>query len=245
LHVATVTIAERFRGPPDSGNGGYVAGLLAGYAPQPMVVRLAAPAPLGIPLELIAPDGASLELRAGRTLIAAATAATLELAVPAPPSYAAAQDAAGRYAGSRGHASPGCFVCGPGRAPGDGLRLFAGPLAGSGAALYAAPWEPDPSLAGTRHAVRPEFLAAALDCPGYFAVAPDARLLLLGSLTLRIKGAVQVGEPCVIVAWSLGGEGRKWRAASAVYGADGDCVARGVAVWIEPRRDLAAAANPT
>ena len=26
-----VVVAEQFRGPPDSGNGGYVSGLLAGY----------------------------------------------------------------------------------------------------------------------------------------------------------------------------------------------------------------------
>ena len=37
-------------------------------------------------------------------------------------------------------------MCGPDRAEGDGLRVFPGPVAGRG--LWAAPWTPDPSVAG-------------------------------------------------------------------------------------------------
>ncbi len=235
MTVATVSIARRFRGPPASGNGGYVVGLLARYAPEPVEVRLHVPPPLEVPLEVVAVDGDRLELRDGGTLLASSTPATVDFEVPECPSEQAAVAASAGYAGFGTNPYPDCFVCGPARAPGDGLRIFAGPVVEGGAALYAAPWRPEASLAGTRDSVRPEFMAAALDCPGYFAVATGGRRMLLGSLALRIDRAVAVGEPCVVVAWSLGGAGRKWRAATALYASDGSCVARGLATWIALR----------
>jgi hypothetical protein len=232
LRLATVTIERRFRGPPESGNGGYTVGLLAKFAPEPMAVRLRVPPPLEAPLEVRAAGG-GLELAAGDTIIASATPAAVELELPPPPSRADALAAASRYAGLERHAFPGCFVCGPARAAGDGLRVFAGPIGGG--ELLAAPWQPDPGLAGTRGAVRPEFMAAALDCPGYFAVAAQGQVMLLGSMALEIRRTVAVGEPCVVAAWSLGGGGRKWRAGTAVFGADGECAAFAVSTWVELR----------
>ena len=231
MKVATVSIARRFRGPPESGNGGYVVGLLARHAPEPVDVRLHLPPPLEVPLEVLATDGDRFELRAGASLLASSAPATVDFEVPECPSEQAAAAASARYAGFGVNPYPDCFVCGPVRTAGDGLRIFAGPVAGGGA-LLAAPWRPDASLAGTRDTVRPEFMAAALDCPGYFAVATAGQRMLLGSLALRIDRAVAVGESCVIAAWSLGGAGRKWRAATALYASDGSCVARGLATWI-------------
>ena len=234
MNIAELTIAPRFCGPPDSGNGGYVAGLFANYAAAPVAVRLLRPLPLGVPLGLSRGGEDGLELRQGERLLAEATCTEFELQVPATPSFAAASEAALRYAGRDQHPSPQCFVCGPGRSPGDGLRLATGTLDGDDpSGLFAAPWVPAPSLAGTRGAVRPEFLAAALDCPGYFAVSTDARMRLLGLMTLRIDGTIAVGERAVVVAWSLGGQGRKRRAATAVYAASGACVARAISTWIE------------
>lgn len=235
MKLASVTIDPRYCGPPGSGNGGYVCGLLASFAPDVREVRLAVPPPLGVPLDVLANDDDVLELRHGDALVATARSSVVELDVPPAPSHAAAAQASTRYAGLREHAFPGCFVCGPARAPGDGLRVFAGPdgRLADGRALYASPWRPDASLAGTRGHVRPEFQWAVLDCPGYFAVAAGARKMLLGSLTARVDRPVSVGEDCVVAAWALGSEGRKHRAATALYGADGECVARGLAVWIE------------
>ena len=45
-----VHIAHRFRGPPASGNGGYVVGLLAEWIDGPAEVTLLAPPPLDVPL---------------------------------------------------------------------------------------------------------------------------------------------------------------------------------------------------
>jgi hypothetical protein len=39
-----------------------------------------------------------------------------------------AQEATARYPLYQGHPFPTCFTCGPDRAPGDGLRIFPGPL---------------------------------------------------------------------------------------------------------------------
>jgi hypothetical protein len=44
--MQTITIARRFRGPPNSGNGGYVCGMLARYITGAAEVTLRAPPPL-------------------------------------------------------------------------------------------------------------------------------------------------------------------------------------------------------
>lgn len=234
--LATVTIAARYCGPPGSGNGGYVAGVLAGFLAGPAEVRLSRPPPLDRPLDVCALDDDALELRDGDATVASARWADVEVDVPAPPTSALAAEASAAYAGHRHHIFPNCFVCGTTRASGDGLRIHAGPLQLGTMPAVAAPWRPDASLAGTRGRIRPEFQWAALDCPGYFAVASESRVMLLGSFAVRIDRAVEVDEPCVVVGWRIDGDGRKQRAGTALYGAGGDCAARAIATWIEPRR---------
>lgn len=111
----TVRIARRFCGPPDSGNGGYVAGLVAqelGSTDVSVMLRL--PPPLECDLEL-GSDGAAAWLKDGDTMIASAERCELSIDVPSPPPFAGAEDAEARYAGLRRHNFPGCFVCGPER----------------------------------------------------------------------------------------------------------------------------------
>ena len=104
-----------------------------------------------------------------------------------------------------------------------------------------APWIPHASLADTSGSVAPEFLWAALDCPGAFAVMPPgARLIVLGELCARIDGRVRPGEPCVVAGWAIGREGRKLHAGTAVYSAQGEPVAVARATWIELGEDAAA-----
>jgi hypothetical protein len=233
MNLGTVIVAPRFCGPVGSGNGGYVSGLLGAFSPEALEVRLRLPTPLGVPLAVRAGEDGALELRDGERVIATAAPAALALEVPAAVGTEAAAEAAAIWRGQREHVSPGCFVCGPARS--DGLGLMPGPLQHDGRACVATPWCPDASLAGTRGRVRPEFLWAALDCPGYFAVVPDSRTMLVGSFSCRVDDVVAVGERCVVVGWSLGGKGRSFRAATALYGEDGRCVARAIALWIEPR----------
>lgn len=233
--VTTLRIAPRFRGPPASGNGGYVCGCLARHLPGPLTVRLKLPPPIDRDLRVETSAG-GVTLLDGSVEIANARQSTLNLTAPPAPSYEDAAIAARSYGGFRDHAFPHCFVCGPAREPGDGLRLFPGPAGDGG--LLAAPWIPDASLAAGSTVVSREFLWAALDCPGGHAVMPAAtdRAILLGELCARIDGDVHVGEQCVVAGWPLRIDGRKRYAGSAVYGGDGRPVAIAQATWIEVSR---------
>lgn len=225
----TLVIPHRFRGPPESGNGGWVAGRLAAHLEGPATVRLHAPPPLDAPLQLTG-DGEAIELSDGERLLArACPAKAFDLAVPPAPSFDEALDAQPGYLGFTWNLLGGCFVCGTGREPGDGLRVFAAPL-GDG---VAAAWRPDASLVGPDGRVEPAFLWAALDCPGAFAIPDPPGACLLGEISGEIVGAVDVDEPCVVLGWALGREGRKRFTGTALFGADGALRGHTRAVWIE------------
>jgi hypothetical protein len=92
----------------------------------------------------------------------------------------------------------------------------------------AAPWRVPASLAGDAR-----FAWAALDCPGGWAVQPDASrgISVLGRLTARVREAPAAGDECVVVAWPLGGDGaRRLHAGTALYRGD-DLLASARAVW--------------
>ena len=230
----SLVIARRFRGPPESGNGGYTCGMLAAAAAKPVEVRLMRPPPLDQPLEVRElPDGASLRLMDAEVAVALAMPKTFELAVPPAPPYAAALAAVKHFEGFRHHAYPGCFVCGPERARGDGMRIFASPIPGRD--LCAAAWLPDSSLGGPDGKVLPEFMWSALDCPGFFASGAAAKGVLLGEFAARIDRRVHVSEACVVIGWSLGHDGRKHYTGTAVFDGAGELCGRATATWIEPR----------
>ncbi|KPJ82155.1 MAG: hypothetical protein AMJ58_02425 [Gammaproteobacteria bacterium SG8_30] len=228
-----VVIQARFRGPPESGNGGYVCGILGAAADELVAVRLRRPPPLDVPLTLER-TGEGLVLRQGDDVVATARPDPVDIEVPAPPDHAEAIEASLGYSGFAEHPFPGCFVCGPRRLAGDGLRIFPGPLAGRSSSV-AAPWIPDGTLAGQDRRIRPEFLWAALDCPGYFATPLAGRLALLGELAVRIEDGVEAGEPCVVSGWLRHSDGRKHLVGTALFGRDGRLVARAAATWIELR----------
>jgi hypothetical protein len=223
----TILIEERFHGPPGSGNGGYTCGVLAAFVREPAEVTLRRPPPLERPLRVEHTDDHAF-LRDGDDLVGEAATTTVEpLELPAPPSYEEAEDASRAYPGFRKHAFPTCFVCGPERAEGDGLRIFAGPVAGR-EPLVAAPWKPPAS--------RRELVWAALDCPGAIAVGyPDRGETLLGRLAVQLNAVPEAGEPCVVAAWPLGEDGRKLYAATALFGEGGRSLAWARATWILPR----------
>ncbi len=162
----------------------------------------------------------------------------LALEVPAPPSALEVVEATRRFAGWQQHVFPGCFVCGPRRARRDGLRIFPGEVRRvEGWPIVAAPWVPDASLALPDGSVAPPFIWAALDCPGYFALDPGERVMLLAEQAARIWRPLRVDEPVVVIGWRIGGEGRVHEAGTALFGADGELCAQARALWIEPRRE--------
>jgi hypothetical protein len=225
-----VIIARRFCGPPESGNGGYSAGLLAAALGDAVEVTLRRPPPLERELQLELADERAL-MKDGDLLVAEARRATPNVQAPPSISFENACELSRHYIGHTKHHFPGCFVCGPARAPGDGLRIFPGnerldqPM--------AAPWVPDATLADGTTKLRPELSWAALDCIGYFASgAPDYPVALLGRMTVQLTGEVAVGERCVVLGWSLGREGRKLHAGTALYGANGELRGCARQTWI-------------
>lgn len=235
--IENVSIHHRFRGPPNSGNGGYVCGLVAApFGSSGCETTLKAPPPLDVPLAL-AFDGETAVLRdpSGGLPLATGRRAAVELDVPAAPTLEQARRGARSFAWRKSHPLGGCFVCGTDRDVGDGLRIFAGPFGERGEDLVAADWEPDASLLDEAGAVRPEFVWSALDCPGYFAVREAAGAALLGRLAVEIVAPVKGGRPHVVAGWRLDGEGRKHRAGSAIFTEDGELLARGLATWVSLR----------
>lgn len=227
-----LVISSRFCGPPRSGNGGYVCGRVAAHVPGSASVRLKAPPPLETELRIDASESEA-RLMHGSNIIAEAKAAELALALPTAPSFTEAEEAAKSYLGFTRHAFPRCFVCGPQRADGDGLRIFPGST--TSRSMVAAPWVPDPSLGNDSNMVRSEFLWAALDCTSGFAVlpVPEGKAIVLGELCARIDDSVTPNERCIVVGWSLQVDGRKRIAGSAVFSSSGRPVAVGRATWIE------------
>lgn len=230
-----ITIASRFCGPPISGNGGYSSGRLAAFVEGPAEVTLRAPPPLETNLKVSKENGAA-KLWHGDQLIAEAKPTGFTLDVPAPPSWEEAQIASKGYAGHRQHDYGTCFVCGPQRGLGDGLCIFCGPWKDG---VVAGPWIPDASLDDGKGFAKPEFLWAAIDCPGSWSVigvdsaqgAPPSSVLL-GRLTGRLVRPVRTSEQCIAIGWPLGRDGRKFHVGSAIYTRGGELAAYSRGTWI-------------
>lgn len=240
--VEWITIDERFCGPPRSGNGGYVCGRVAEGIDGPVAVRLKAPPPIGRRLRLErGRDAARLidpETLDAEGVVAEARREAFELAPPPPPSLADARAAEARFLGLVEHNFPTCFVCGPARRAGDGLRIFPGrldPDSPASESILAATWTPDRSLADERGQVRSEFVWAALDCPGAFTRYPLASgvALVLGEMAVERYDRLAPETTCIVTAWSLGDAGRRRSAATALHRSDGSLVAKARAIWIE------------
>jgi hypothetical protein len=226
----TIRIDQRFCGPPDSANGGYVSGRLARYIAGSALVRLEVPPPLDAEMQ-VKEAGSGFELMHGATVVARARPAVMSLDIPAPPTFKEAEAAAKAYRGFRAHPFPTCFVCGPERTAGDGLRIFPGPLRSG---VVASPWIPDASLGDPTGRVRVEFVWSALDCPGAFSFElPDKTPVLLGEFGASLRGPVKVGERYVVLGWELARDGRRHFTGTALFSESGECRATGRATWFE------------
>lgn len=84
--MSAVTIARQFRGPPQSGNGGYVCGILDREIEGPSTVALRAIIPLDTPLALERLDERIVLNGMDGTLIAEARAASSDALPAVPPS---------------------------------------------------------------------------------------------------------------------------------------------------------------
>lgn len=233
-------VPARFNGPPDSANGGYTCGLVAAaLGAGPVEVSLRSPPPLNRELVLDRRRGGGATLRDGETVLADASLAPS--AFDGDPPEAVHPERAGEAAcrgyarWSESHPFPTCFVCGPEREPGDGLRVFPGALDEGGA--FAAHWTPDEGLADEEGLVAAPYVWASLDCPTSAPVANfgEGPPIVLARFTARVEGPVAAGRPHAIVSWPIAVDGRKRTAGSALFDADGRRLARAKALWIELR----------
>jgi hypothetical protein len=215
-----IVIDSRFRGPDDSGNGGYTCGVIAReHGGEELEVTLRLPPPLDEWLRLDA-DGRVWDDHA---LVAEVREGAVELEPPAPVSW---DEAVAAQAPDLDSPFPHCFVCGHARA--DGLHIHAGAVEGRD--VVAAPWQVAPDTVG------PEFVWAALDCPGAYATGVLGRgTIVLGRLTARVERVPEAGERCVVVGWPLESEGRKHGAGTALFTDAGELLGLARALWIAPR----------
>ena len=234
--MSKITIARQFCGPPNSGNGGYVCGVIAKGLEGPAKAVLRAPVPLDVELALGDVEGA-IQLTSAEGLLVG-MAAPGDVAVlpdlPPAPSLEAAREASARYPAHSDRIHPICFTCGTDRGEGDGLRVFPGQVEGAPAGHVACVWTPAAAFADTRGLIPTEIVWAALDCPGFFAwVVKEGRHgALLGTMTGEVIRHPKAGEPTIVMAWPLEREGRKETAGVALFSAEGELMARAHQVWI-------------
>ncbi len=226
-----IIIDHRFCGPPDSGNGGYTCGMLAKYVGNPSEITLVSPPPLERPLA-VSKVGEQWILSDGEVVVARGEAGPVEIEVPEPPTAAQAGSAVARSEIFEKHSFPTCFVCGPQRTERDGLRIFAGQVPGE--SFVCTQWIPDDTLTDNQGMVRDEIIWAALDCPGaWTAFSERTRTIVLGKLAVQIFSRMKAGDPCIVMGWKIGEEGRKLWVGTALFSNTGQLYAQAKATWIE------------
>jgi hypothetical protein len=237
--VETISIPNRFSGPPGVGNGGYSCGRFAALLGGAAEVTLRRPVPLETPLE-VRREGASI--RVLRPVAPAslpepeliAEVAPVNLAdIAAPPTVTLEQAVVGAsHFPLAEHPFPTCFVCGPRREKLDGLSIHA--YSAPGVDEVASPWVPSPELADAAGNMPAEIIWASLDCPtGWAGLAaiPDG-VAVLGRFAVRIDSPVVADRAHIVVARATGREGRKLWASGGLYTADGTLCAASRATWI-------------
>jgi len=247
--MTDLVVPARFCGPPSSGNGGWTSGAMAeavhghpadhATAWPAVTVTLRRPPPLDTPIPLLERDGLTVAAD-GQGTVAEAHTTDAGLHEVEPVDVATARGAEASYAGWVSHPFPTCFTCGPAREPGDGLRIFPGPVGEiEGGLLVAAAWTPAASTSEDYHAYHDDqrrtslpITWAALDCTGGWAGDLAANPSVLGRMTARIDALPVVGEEHVVVGHFRGRDGRKLHTAATLYDADGRIVATAEHTWI-------------
>lgn len=230
-----VTIPAQFNGPPGSGNGGWVSGLVAAAAlehgtPGPVAVRLQVPPPLDVPLSWEHDGDTTRLLTHGGAVVATAAPGSFRhdpLPAPSAEEVSRGHDA---YPGFDQHPFGTCFTCGPDRAEGDGLRIFSGPV-GDGHRT-AAPWHALEAFA-TDGTIGTPITWAALDCPGGWAADFTEQPMVLGTMTAEVFSAPEPGGTYAATGDLIEQSGRKFTTATALYAEDGALVGRAEQVWIQ------------
>lgn len=224
-------IPIQFEGWPGIANGGYLTGLLYRELGGTVEVTLRRPTPVEVPLWLRYEDD-QVELGDSGGVLVSATRADASLEPPAPVDFDRAVAARAHYQGFAGIPFPTCFVCGTERSPAEALRIFAGPVEPG---RVAAPWVPAPAFEADARTAAVEYVVAALDCPGAWAIASVSERLytpmLLGRATIQYVAPVAIGLPHVVVGEFKGEAGKKRFSSTAVFDANGRLCAVAESIW--------------
>ncbi len=238
-----LVVPARFCGPAASGNGGWTSGSLAQVLDpdhaRAVTVALRMPPPLDTAISLEHTETGLTASHDGRP-VASARLADADPVPVAPVDLETARTGEAAYPGLRSHPFPSCVSCGTEREPGDGLRIFPGPVDGApGTGRAAATWTPHPSVVEDFHTydeARPQASLAvtwaALDCAGAWGADGGERLMVLGTMTAVVHHRPVIGEPHVVVGEGRGQEGRKTFSAASVYDARGRLLGTAEHVWI-------------
>jgi hypothetical protein len=225
--MPTIEIDPRFNGFPDIALGGYVGGILArGHTRAEVTLRR--PIRFGRKYQMATQEDGAEALLSENEVLAFVREAEVSLEPPQPVGLEDSKLAASNYVGHQKHLVPQCFVCGPHRPEGDGLRIFPGPVAGRN--VVAAPWTPSRSIADSTGVVGSEFVWSALDCPTIWALVysgrPDSdECAVTARLAVELISPVLAGRPQIVVGWKVNEVGRTRVAGGAIFSTEGRLLA--------------------
>lgn len=228
----SLKIDKRFNGPPNSGNGGYTAGLIASKLRFNPEITLRIPPPLAQEMQLkVQADSAVLMHQ--DVLVAEAKVTDFQLTIPPAITFAEASEAIQKSKTYDAVLIPSCFVCGSARKRGDGLAIHPGNI---GPQKVAAPWTPYENLGDESGKVKTAFIWSALDCPGAWAIQDSTQLYLLGRMAAKEVMPIKINTSYLIMGWVLGTEGRKTWTGTAIYDEEGKVAAFAKATWISVKK---------
>jgi hypothetical protein len=204
-HLPELVVDQRYEGIPGVSLGGYVAGLAAQASiprPSSRYQRLSLPDRAG-------GDGCFISTRNHGSRVDHARRG---------------RAGSEHYPGFTHSFFPNCFTCGPKRSPGDGLRIFPGPV--EARPVVASLWEPPSSVWKADRTVASEFLWAALDCPAIWgqivhggAQAGDRGVT--GRQELHQHEPIRGDATSIVVGWPLERQGGKIIAGAAIFSESG------------------------
>ena len=236
--MGSVRIPNWHQGPTGSGQGGWTAWKLVEIIGQPATIAIKASIPLETDMNIVALTGGQkwqLVDNSGpiSQVILEAERWDPDFADITPVSVADATEARSRFPlpGDL-HPVPFCFSCG--QQP-DSMNVHPGRLDDG---RFATDWRVPDWAVHPDGAVDPGPLWSALDCTAAFYVncEPFRRQSFTVQYAVEIAEDLDPSETYALVA-SAGDnapdwDGRKRGAASAAFGASGNCVARARSFWV-------------
>ena len=243
---------KKYCGPPRSGNGGYVCGLCAQHSyfslspenqeqirePFSFEVKYKNPLPVETEFQVInsARESSLTDMDGNQVFAQGKTTTGTSTSLPDPITYRQAQEAAVKSLPSDQHIFPDCFVCGPNRHTGDGLRIFAGPLGSE--PMVAAPWDVHPSFVLKERLLPLPVLWAALDCPGYFAYHFQSSSTFIPTVLAKMQCTVYDNQirsnDLVVMGWVKKQKLPLIEVGTALFEGK-HLLAQAEAVWMQPK----------